>query len=194
MQLTKLRAAPVRQAEVPPCAPAGETDGGTASQLIRSVRRTIGVPVSVDRRQPAFIWILVASTVGCFGTGMAFGMALLLLDAPRVDSAESLLGALIIAAAFPLPFALVFGPVGAVVVWFLFGREFSLRRWLLSGVTAGGALGGLAGLGLRLAGGDMAWIGLVGVVGSAAGAVMALGGYKYDVRYTQTGRSRRTRG
>jgi hypothetical protein len=23
---------------VPPCAPAGETDGGTASQLIRSVR------------------------------------------------------------------------------------------------------------------------------------------------------------
>jgi hypothetical protein len=40
MQLTKLRAAPVRQAEVPPCAPAGETDGGTASQLIRGVRRT----------------------------------------------------------------------------------------------------------------------------------------------------------
>jgi hypothetical protein len=40
MQLTKLRAAPVRQAEVPPCAPAGGTDGGTASQLIRSVLRT----------------------------------------------------------------------------------------------------------------------------------------------------------
>jgi hypothetical protein len=40
MQLTKLRAAPVRQAEVPPCAPAGETGGGTASQLIRGVRRT----------------------------------------------------------------------------------------------------------------------------------------------------------
>ena len=38
MQLTKLRAAPVLQAEVPPCAPAGETDGGTASQLIRGVR------------------------------------------------------------------------------------------------------------------------------------------------------------
>jgi hypothetical protein len=37
MQLTKLRAAPVLQAEVPPCAPAG---GGTASQLIRGVRRT----------------------------------------------------------------------------------------------------------------------------------------------------------
>jgi hypothetical protein len=42
MQLTKLRAAPVLQAEVPPCAPAGEMDGGTASQLIRSVRRTRG--------------------------------------------------------------------------------------------------------------------------------------------------------
>jgi hypothetical protein len=40
MQLTKLRAAPVLQAEVPPCAPAGETDGGAASQLIRSVRQT----------------------------------------------------------------------------------------------------------------------------------------------------------
>ena len=43
MQLTKLRAAPVRQAEVPPCAPAGQTDGGTASQLIASVRRLIAV-------------------------------------------------------------------------------------------------------------------------------------------------------
>jgi hypothetical protein len=40
MQLTKLRAAPVLQAEVPPCAPAGQMDGGTASQLIRSVGRT----------------------------------------------------------------------------------------------------------------------------------------------------------
>ena len=40
MQLTKLRAAPVMQAEVPPCAPAGGMDGGTASQLIRSVGRT----------------------------------------------------------------------------------------------------------------------------------------------------------
>jgi hypothetical protein len=37
MQLTKLRAAPVRAYKVPPCAPAGGTDGGTASQLIRSV-------------------------------------------------------------------------------------------------------------------------------------------------------------
>ena len=40
MQLTKLRAAPVRQAEVPPCGPAGQMDGGTASQLIRGVGRT----------------------------------------------------------------------------------------------------------------------------------------------------------
>jgi len=42
MQLTKLRAAPERRAEVPPCAPAGGMDGGTASQLIRGVRRTPG--------------------------------------------------------------------------------------------------------------------------------------------------------
>jgi hypothetical protein len=41
MQLTKLRAAPVWQAEVPPCAPAGRTGGGTASQLIRSVGQTV---------------------------------------------------------------------------------------------------------------------------------------------------------
>ena len=40
MQLTKVRAAPVLRAEVPPCAPAGKMDGGTASQLIRSVGRT----------------------------------------------------------------------------------------------------------------------------------------------------------
>ncbi len=42
MQLTKLRAAPVLRAEVPPCAPARGTDGGTASQLIRGVGRTYG--------------------------------------------------------------------------------------------------------------------------------------------------------
>jgi hypothetical protein len=42
MQLTKLRAAPVLQAEVPPCAPAGQLGGGTASQLIRSARWTRG--------------------------------------------------------------------------------------------------------------------------------------------------------
>jgi hypothetical protein len=35
MQPTKLRAAPVRQAEVPACALAGMMDGGTASRLIR---------------------------------------------------------------------------------------------------------------------------------------------------------------
>ena len=40
MQLTKLRAAPVLRAEVPPCAPAGWMDGVTASQLIRGVRQT----------------------------------------------------------------------------------------------------------------------------------------------------------
>jgi hypothetical protein len=45
MQLTKLRAAPVLQADVPPCALAGKMDGGTASQLIRSVR-----PTEVDPR------------------------------------------------------------------------------------------------------------------------------------------------
>ena len=37
MQVTKLRAAPERQDKVPPCAPAVRMDGGTASQLIRSV-------------------------------------------------------------------------------------------------------------------------------------------------------------
>ena len=42
MQLTKLRAAPVLRAEVPPCAPAGRAHGGTASQLIRGVRPTRG--------------------------------------------------------------------------------------------------------------------------------------------------------
>jgi hypothetical protein len=40
MQLTKLRAAPVLRTEVPPCAPAGGMDGGTASQLIPGVGLT----------------------------------------------------------------------------------------------------------------------------------------------------------
>ena len=40
MQLTKLRAAPVLRAEVPPCAPAGALGGGAASQLIRGVGPT----------------------------------------------------------------------------------------------------------------------------------------------------------
>jgi hypothetical protein len=50
MQLTKLRAAPVRAAEVPPRAPAGEMDGGTASQLIRGVRPTSGWTPGRPRR------------------------------------------------------------------------------------------------------------------------------------------------
>ena len=41
MKLTKLRTAPVRQAEVPSCARAGQLDAGTASQLIAGVRRTL---------------------------------------------------------------------------------------------------------------------------------------------------------
>jgi hypothetical protein len=58
MQLTKLSAAPVLQTEVPPCAPAGEMNGGTASQLIRSVRRTAGAGrTNVRRRRvgPPFV-------------------------------------------------------------------------------------------------------------------------------------------
>ena len=42
MKLTKLRAAPVRRAEVPPCARAARMDAGTASQLIPGVRQTLG--------------------------------------------------------------------------------------------------------------------------------------------------------
>jgi hypothetical protein len=41
MQPTKLRAEPERRDKVPPRAPAGRMDGGTAPQLIRSVQRTI---------------------------------------------------------------------------------------------------------------------------------------------------------
>jgi hypothetical protein len=44
MQLTKLRAAPGRAYKVPPCAPAGQTGGVTASQLIASVGWTRGGP------------------------------------------------------------------------------------------------------------------------------------------------------
>jgi hypothetical protein len=40
MKLTKLRAAPVLQAEVPPCARAASMGAGTASQLIPGVLRT----------------------------------------------------------------------------------------------------------------------------------------------------------
>jgi hypothetical protein len=42
MQLTKLVAAPERRAEVPPRARAASKGAGTASQLIRGVRRTLG--------------------------------------------------------------------------------------------------------------------------------------------------------
>src|SRR5512145_2753089 len=52
MQLTKLRAAPVLQAEVPPCSPAGEMDGGTASQLIRSVGLTMEERTGDQVRRP----------------------------------------------------------------------------------------------------------------------------------------------
>jgi len=41
MQLTKLATAPIRQAEVPPRAPAGRADGRTASQLIRGAQQTV---------------------------------------------------------------------------------------------------------------------------------------------------------
>jgi hypothetical protein len=54
MQLAKLRAAPVLRAEVPPCAPAGQMDGGTASQLIRGVRRT-----GPSRRYTSSGWVAV---------------------------------------------------------------------------------------------------------------------------------------
>ena len=74
MQLTKLRAAPVLQAEVPPCAPAGQTGGGTASQLIRGVGRTMverasigkieGSEASVKIRALALVGIVAAMFAG----------------------------------------------------------------------------------------------------------------------------------
>jgi hypothetical protein len=74
MQLTKLRAAPVLRAEVPPCAPVGRTDGGTASQLIASVGRTNwerGVTsVCLCRRHSALavsFSLAVFCAVGCRG-------------------------------------------------------------------------------------------------------------------------------
>ena len=41
MPLTKLRAPHVLRAEVPPCAAAGTSKGGAASQLVASVRPTM---------------------------------------------------------------------------------------------------------------------------------------------------------
>jgi TonB family protein len=71
MQLTKLRAAPVQQAEVPPCAPAGQSDGGTASQLIRSVRRLLGRNM---RSRTVVALLLVDSALVC-GLGSVLGCA-----------------------------------------------------------------------------------------------------------------------
>ncbi len=63
MQLTKLRAAPERQGKVPPCAPAGRMDGGTASQLIRSVRQTEYEGVKVARTMRSILVLLLAVVV-----------------------------------------------------------------------------------------------------------------------------------
>jgi len=63
MQLTKLRAAPVRQAEVPPCAPAGQRDGGTASQLIRGVGQTVAK--SIMARIAGLALLSIAFTAVC---------------------------------------------------------------------------------------------------------------------------------
>jgi len=55
--------APVLRAEVPPCAPAGEADGGTASQLIRSVGRTWGtVAPSEGAMIPLAVLILMGAS------------------------------------------------------------------------------------------------------------------------------------
>jgi len=76
MQLTKLRAAPVPQAQVPPCAPVGRTDGGTVSQLIRGVgptrgrARAGGGPVRM-RRAILFFAVVVFSTVQLSADGGA---------------------------------------------------------------------------------------------------------------------------
>ena len=59
MQLTKLRAAPVLQADVPPCAPAGQLDGGTASQLIASVRRLAEVVRGVGSMRASTVLLAV---------------------------------------------------------------------------------------------------------------------------------------
>ena len=65
MQLTKLRAAPERLDKVPPCAPAGRMDGGTASQLIRSVLRTCEASVSkADDERAVFSEFAKAARLG----------------------------------------------------------------------------------------------------------------------------------
>jgi len=70
IQLTKLRAAPVLRAEVPPCAPAGWTDGGTASQLIRGVRRTTEVAMASRWRRSAGL-VLAGAVAVSFGASGA---------------------------------------------------------------------------------------------------------------------------
>jgi hypothetical protein len=87
MQLTKLRAAPVLQAEVPPCAPAGRMAGGTASQLIRSVGRTIGCAERQMVR--VVICALVAAVVlsGCSGSGHSDGTPTIAIGPIEVTSA-----------------------------------------------------------------------------------------------------------
>jgi hypothetical protein len=67
MQLTKLRAAPERQDKVPPCAPAGQMDGGTASQLIRSVRRTYGRAWEAGMRRVGDVPVVLATVVVLLG-------------------------------------------------------------------------------------------------------------------------------
>src|SRR5512139_3878591 len=67
MQLTKLRAAPERQDKVPPCAPAGQTGGVTASQLIASVGRTLEGRRCMGTRLVGFS-VVLASAYGCVST------------------------------------------------------------------------------------------------------------------------------
>jgi hypothetical protein len=80
MQLTKLRAAPVRQAEVPPCAPAGKTHGGTASQLIRGVRRT-----GPSRRYTSSGWVAVHRLTSYGLTATESGRAFADYGSPATD-------------------------------------------------------------------------------------------------------------
>src|SRR5512136_739377 len=76
MQLTKLRAAPERQDKVPPCAPAGGTDGGTASQLIRRVLRTRAEWRRVVMRSaPSGFAVRVIGIVMLWATTPAVGLA-----------------------------------------------------------------------------------------------------------------------
>jgi len=68
MQLTKLRAAPVRQAEVAALCPRRQVGRGTASQLIRGVRPTMGCPEGLVRSK----WVWRLSMTGLM---LVFGVA-----------------------------------------------------------------------------------------------------------------------